>query len=466
MDRSKSYLPCVVATLVAATVAGCQSYRPRPLELDVYQQAWEGRDVADVTVTAFAEQLQAHDAVELERFDPSDGLSLAEAEVVALWFNPDLRVARQRAHVAEAGQREAGRWEDPKLDVDILRVLESVDEPWILGGGLSLTVPLSGRLSVAREQAEARWDVARWDVALAEWRLRVELREAWLRWSAQQRLAELLGWYVEQVETISTTVTALAEAGELSGVEARVLRLEVAHRRIERQQVEAEAQQQRFDLLAMLGLVPDAPVELEPALEVVDVEPTKEDRRAALLDHPEVRRVQAAYELAERKLHREIRRQYPDLTIGPRYSYEEGQSRLGGGGGLPLPLWNRNRQGIAEAEAEREQARAEAEAALEALTGRLARLEHRLSTARARREALHRDVVPVAEQQRREVEQLVELGELDILLWQDAQSRALEVRQALLKGTLDEALAASTLRELVQPRLSVPHDDATKEPSR
>ncbi|MEX1015497.1 MAG: TolC family protein [Phycisphaeraceae bacterium] len=451
---------------MATALVGCQSYQPRPLELAAYRQAWQRRDVTDASVAAFAEQLEAREGVELEHFDPTDGLSLAEAEVVALWFNPDLRVARRRANVAEAGQREAGWWEDPELNVDALRVLESVSEPWILGGGVSLTVPLSGRLAVERDQAAARWDLARWEAAVAEWRLRVALREAWLHWSAQQRQAELLDRYVDRVGTIAEAAESLVEAGELSTVEARVLRLELARRRIEHRQVEAEVERLQLDLLATLGLVPDAPVKLEPALEVADVQPRGERRRAALLNHPELRRAEATYALAEQNLHREIRRQYPDLTIGPRYSHEEGQSRLGVGAGLPLPLWNRNRQGIAEAEAEREQARVEAEAAIEALTARLAQLEHRRREARTRREALRREVAPVAEAQMREVEQLIELGELEILLWQDALTRDLEVRQALLDAALDEALAASTLRELVQPRLSLPHRDTTRESSR
>ena len=56
----------------------------------------------------------------------------------------------------------------------------------------------------------------------------------------------------------------------------------------------------------------------------------------------------------------EIRRQYPDLKIGPAYSREEGLDRLGLVAGVTLPLWNRNRKGIVEAEGARDEAKREA----------------------------------------------------------------------------------------------------------
>ena len=63
----------------------------------------------------------------------------------------------------------------------------------------------------------------------------------------------------------------------------------------------------------------------------------------------ELRQLREEYEVAEHALHREIRKQYPDLTIGPLYETDQGQSRLGFLGATPLPLLNATRPGIAEA---------------------------------------------------------------------------------------------------------------------
>ncbi len=76
----------------------------------------------------------------------------------------------------------------------------------------------------------------------------------------------------------------------------------------------------------------------------------------------------AEYEVAERTFELEIRKQYPDLQIGPGYGLEDGQDQVLMGLSLPLPVLNANRQAIARAEANRSVARASVEAALERLT--------------------------------------------------------------------------------------------------
>ena len=61
----------------------------------------------------------------------------------------------------------------------------------------------------------------------------------------------------------------------------------------------------------------------------------------------------AAHSTSEAELQREIRKQYPELSVGPGFEHEDGNSKVGLGIGINLPLWNRNQQGIAEASAER-----------------------------------------------------------------------------------------------------------------
>lgn len=78
-----------------------------------------------------------------------------------------------------------------------------------------------------------------------------------------------------------------------------------------------------------------------------------------LTRHPRVLAVLAKHNGCESRLDAEIRRQYPELKVGPAYEREEGIDRLGIVAGLTLPLWNRNRKGIAEATGERHAARCE-----------------------------------------------------------------------------------------------------------
>jgi outer membrane protein TolC len=66
----------------------------------------------------------------------------------------------------------------------------------------------------------------------------------------------------------------------------------------------------------------------------------------------------ARYAAAEADLQLEISKQYPDVQIGPGYTYEEKNNFFTIGLSTTLPLFNRNQGPIAEAEARREEAAA------------------------------------------------------------------------------------------------------------
>jgi len=72
----------------------------------------------------------------------------------------------------------------------------------------------------------------------------------------------------------------------------------------------------------------------------------------------DVRRSLAQYAAAEAALQLEISKQYPDVQIGPGYTYEERNNFFTIGVSTNLPLFNRNQGPIAEAEARRKEAAA------------------------------------------------------------------------------------------------------------
>ncbi|MGP1273753.1 MAG: TolC family protein, partial [Phycisphaerales bacterium] len=201
--------PAVALALVGAVVmlAGCQSYQSKPLDLAAHRDAWLARTPGDEPVRAFAEQLaeQSAGSDEPTRFELSDGLSLAEAEIVALVFNPDLRLARLQAGVTAATAEHAGLWDDPQFGVDFLSMVEGGSNPFLITPGLSFTIPISGRLDAekARADAAARAELTR--VAEQEWQTRIEVRRAWLTWSAARLKAE-------QTERLLGSIEALVSS--------------------------------------------------------------------------------------------------------------------------------------------------------------------------------------------------------------------------------------------------------------
>ena len=81
-------------------------------------------------------------------------------------------------------------------------------------------------------------------------------------------------------------------------------------------------------------------------------------QRDAVLNRLDVRRALAQYAAAEADLQLEIARQYPDINIGPGYTYEETHSFFTVGASTTVPLFNHNQGPIAEAQARRREAAA------------------------------------------------------------------------------------------------------------
>src|SRR5688572_19314964 len=331
----------LVVALAVCVLSACRSYERVPLDLTAHSLAMESRDLNAPQVVEYARRFSVASTTAPVAYDPSDGLSLAEAEAVALFFNPQLRVARLRANVARVGAAEAGRWADPELAIDAERIVESVDEPWVLGGMLNVTIPLSGRLGVERGQASAEATVQELRALMAERATLAELREQWLEWSVALERVALARQFIEELGATAERGERLRQAGELDPVDARLLQLERVKQTARLRQHEADAQTREMRIKALLGLVPSAQVNLLPSMSVPDPQVPADDQLPVVLgETPRVRVARAEYEVAERTLKLEITRQYPDLTLGGGYGTDEGDERVLLGAALPLPLFN------------------------------------------------------------------------------------------------------------------------------
>ncbi len=443
---------CATLGSAALWATGCQSYRPQPLDLPAHVDAWRRRTPESAEIAAFAQQLAERGVAGPSPVDLGDGLSLREAEVVALVFNADLRLARLRAGVAAASAEEAGRWDEPVIGLAVERIVESVAEPWVIATTIAFTLPLSGRLEAAKSLASAEHIAALHAVAMEEWQTIERVRSAWLRWSALRLRQELATSNVAQCDEITTNAHRLVQAGELDRTQAALFDLELARRRNEARRYAGEEREASAELHGLLGLAPQAPLEFVPT---VNIEPrlasASEAEAAIAARSPRLALRRAEYETAERTLALEIRRQYPDLEFAPGYDSDQGQSRVLLGLRAPLPILNANRQAIAEARARRELARAAFETQYERLVIDLERRLAQIETARSIREDLESNVVPLADRQLADARRLAELGELDPLVLLESVVRGHDTRLALIDARLGESQAAVAIDELVGP---------------
>lgn len=444
-----------VAAVIACVPAGCQRYERRPLDLEATRAAWLSRSPADLSVRQFAQTLASSDAT--AGFDPSDGLSLPEGEIVALVYNRDLRVARLAAGVTRAGADAAGRWEDPVLGLDVERVLSGAADPWVVAGTVGLTIPISGRLDAEKARAGAEHAAEIQRLAAREWATRAALRELWIEWSAQVHRARVASELVERLRGVVEIAQRQEQAGVMSRVEARLLQVELAGSEAQLIAVRFRLRELELQVRDLLGLPPQAPVQL---VESIANAPRGDESAWSLAsvvtDNPELAVVRAEYETAERALRLEVRRQYPDLSIGPGYGSDQGDDRALLGLRLPIPFWNRNLKGVGEAAARREAARGRFESTYEHLASRLEIARARYQAGRALREAVEAHVLPLADDQDADVRRVAELGRVEPLLLLQAIKAQYDAKVKLIDARAAESVGAVRLDELIGPAATRP----------
>lgn len=449
---SRLALTTLAAVLLHALTA-CQTYRARPLDLPGHYQQFLSRAPESSDARAGV-ALIAPSHPGLETFEPTDGVSCLEAEALAIVFNADLRVARLRAGVAHATARNAGLWEDPTLGVDLERILQSTPQPWRAVAGLGITIPISGRLRAEKSSASAVHAVELAKIAQLEWSTRVAVRRAWCQWNASQSQLTATTDFLSRTDQVIAIVDTMEEFGEMARSEARLFRIERATKASELTLLKARALDAELRLRQLMGVSPQAPLLL-----VADRGPatTPTDDARSQDPHPLQQRcpalivAMAEYDAAEAVLEMQIRKQWPDLHIGPGFGREDGDDRLVLGLSLPVPLFNANRQAIAEASAQRDAARASAEAALEQTVARIHAATLWLDAARQHRSHVQHQIVPLADEQYAEAREVARLGQSNALILLESLSRQHEAQVSLIIAQRDEALARADLDELLGP---------------
>ena len=440
----------IMPMLAALLLAGCQSYEPAPLDISDYRAGLDVRLIDTEPVTAFAQRLADEGEDVPARFDPANGISYAEGEVLALFYNPDLRIARLEAGVAMATRDTAGLWEDPVFGFDGAEIV-SPSSPFEFGLMGSLTIPISGRLEVEKDRAGAAYEVQLRTLVDAEWRTRASLRRAWARWTAVAAQAELLDDMIVELERISGIAEHLQVAGELNRVERRLLRIELADRTMQATEMDLRLITAETTLLDILGLPPDAATLLLPAFPDATI-PEVHDVTARLIEsNTELAVHFASYRTAEESLRLEIKKQFPDIVIGSGYGTEFNDHRVMFGLSVPIPILNANRAGIAEARAKREVARAEAETTFARVFRSLSGAQAALLANRAQRERYERLIVPLLDEQASDIDRIAELGELDVFVLLQTVTRTLAAKQKLIDLRVDEIDAATTVRRMLGP---------------
>ena len=338
-------------------LAGCavQRYQPTPIVADASASQLESRSLADAGLRSFEEKYLRQP----ESSWPPRAWDLQELSLAALYFNPALDLARARLARADAAIVTAGARPNPTLGIS-----PGIPSPYLLALDFAFPIETAGKRGYRVQTARNLDQAARFDLADSAWTVLSGVRLALLNHLLASRGLEMFR-SEEQVRADQVHILEqIFAAGEIPRVDLDLARIELSKVDVALRAAEGQTAESKATLAAALGIpmavlqdaqfvwpdmdTPSAPESLVPA----------EIQRDAVLNRMDVRRSLAQYAAAEADLQLEIAKQYPDINIGPGYTYEERNSFFTVGVSSAIPLFNRNQGPIAEAEARREEAAA------------------------------------------------------------------------------------------------------------
>ena len=412
----------MLAVAASLLVAGCAQSRPQPIAPAETAGALEARTLDDERLRAFIAGVTAPDRPVPAR---SPGWDLSTLTLAALYFQPQLAVAQAKLGKALAAIGTAAQIPNPALTLNPTKHT-TILEPsaWTVGLLVNFVIETFGKRGHRIAQAEQLAEAARSDLATAAWQVRGRVRAALLAlWAAQQRQVLVQHRNALQDQLVGFLERRMA-AGEASALDVSRERIALDQIRLAMQEQQRAGAEARVQLAAAIGVpvraLDGVPISLaafeRPAADGA-ILPMLADagamlRREALLHRSDVQGLLAAYEAAEAALRLEIARQYPNITLGPGYTYDQGDNQYLLNLTVDLPIFHQNQGPIAEAEAQRREAAAkftELQAQIIAEIDR-AVASHR-SALRAR--ALADVLVSGQARRQRAVERALQTGEID-----------------------------------------------------
>ena len=379
MARDSGYAPCTLDAMrlslaaiprhrttlwifpVGLLLAGCAHFEDRPIAPAAATDAFEARSLADPNLEAF---LGANHALGAPQAGTWDLNSLA---LVAFYYHPDLAVARAQWATARAAEVTAGERPNPNFSATpgYDSGIPGAPSPWILPFSLDVPIETAGKRGYRSVQASELSEAARWNLVAAIWQVRSHVRTALLNlYAADQMRALLTSQEAAQAQAVRLLEGQLS-AGGISGYEVTQGRIALDTTRLAYQDALRQSVEALSQLASALGLPRQALDGVRFSYAQLDSTPGElsgtEARRQALLNRADVRAALAEYAASQSALQLEIARQYPDIHLGPGYSWNggsAGDSQWQLGLGLTLPVLNQNQGAIGEAKAKREEAAA------------------------------------------------------------------------------------------------------------
>lgn len=435
-----------------ALLTGCTTYHAQPIAPTQLAQQFQVRSLASDDLRAYLSRELGHDVAPWppSRWD-REMLTLA-----AWYYSPALDLARAQWGTAKAGIDVANAIPNPVLSLPFQYSTPNPGpgSPFTLGPALDIPIETAHKRGYRVDQASHLSEAARLNIANEAWKVRAQVRDALLAiYSASERVA-FLSRKADAEHQIAQMSGKRLTAGEFARPDLDAAILAETQAQSDLAATRTAEQDARAQLAAAIG-VPAAALDgirfsLDAFGRAPPAPPAPDARREAIFHRADLLASLANYAAAESALQLEVAKQYPDIHLGPGYTYDTGTNKIAFGlAGIALPIFDQNQGGIRDAEARRKEAAARTAALQDTILGDLDRA---LGRYRASVEATRLSEAHLAAAHRQLESQAAgfKAGNVDRLLFTQAKADYETSEVANLDTIIAVQQAAGTLEDAMQ----------------
>ncbi len=346
----------LVSGLISLTLAGCATYHARPLKPAAFQSRFHARSLTNPQLKAFI----ARQPIKLQPGFPH--VQTLSTLVAAAWYySPALRVQLAQLALDNANMISAGQSPNPTVALSPTYAAKAGPgiSPWILGFNFNIPIETAARRQDRMAQAAALTRAGRFDLGEAAWNVRQRVRLTLIDYLFARRRLALLRQQVRNTSMIQSLIKARFQAGDISRPVYIAAEIQARQAALALVAAQGQVRQRRIVLAAALSMplralagvhISHAQLMHTPPAQSLNI---KRLSRAALLNRMDIQSLLAQYQAAEAELKLQIARQYPDIQLGPGYSFNQGANDFTLGFTMALPVFNQNQGAIAAANAHR-----------------------------------------------------------------------------------------------------------------
>lgn len=358
--------------IVSVWVAGCASYHAQPLAPAQLARQFEQRSLTSEALHAYLARAEGHDVATV----PPARWNRGMLTLAAFYYNPALDVARAQWGTAQAGIEVADAIPNPVLQLPFQYSTPNPGpgSPFTLGPALDIPIETAHKRGYRVAKASHLSKAARLSIANEAWKVRSQVRAALLElFAARERVAMLSSKAEAERQIVQMSRRRLA-VGQFSQPDLDAALLSDTQAQIDLAAARDAERDARSSLADAIGVPSTAlagvTIDVSAFGDVAPPPPAADAQRAAIFHRADLLGSLAEYAAAESALQLEIAKQYPDIHLGPGYTYDTGTHKIAFGlAGITLPVFDQNQGGIREAQAKRKEAAARTAALQDRILG-------------------------------------------------------------------------------------------------